>query len=201
FAFPPVAARFVRLICEPFEREQAIEIVELNLYDSADAAKVLEPGRLDALGHAPVTVQAGESITVDLGYVRAPLGALVAWGKTHGTVFAVPPSDGGQGFSEVGRITTGDGGADSFWWRSTTARYLRLTVHETSAPEGAIVDELKLRILNKDRMPIGALERAAAGRSELYPQSLLGRQVYWTGLGEVDTAEEALFDQYAHLRP
>ena len=53
FAFPPVAARFVRLVCEPFEREQSIEIVEINLYESADAAKVLEPGRLDALGHAP----------------------------------------------------------------------------------------------------------------------------------------------------
>ena len=100
-------------------------------------------------------------------------------------------SDNGQDFSEVGRITTGDGDADSFWWRSTTARYFRLTVNEASASEGAVVDELKLRILNKDRMPIGALERtAAAGRGELYPQSLLGRQIYWTALGEFDAAEE-----------
>jgi hypothetical protein len=172
FAFPPVAARFVRLVCEPFEHEQSIEIVEVNLYDPAHAAKVLEPGRLDALGHAPVTFQAGESITVDFGYVRAPLGALVAWGQSHGTVFSVHLSDDGQDFSEVGRITTGDGDSDSFWWRSTTARYFRLTVHEASAPEGVVVDELKLRILNKDRMPIGVLERAAtAGLGELYPQS------------------------------
>jgi hypothetical protein len=109
----------------------------------------------------------------------------------HGTVFSVHLSDNGQDFSEVGRITTGDGDADSFWWRSTTARYFRLMVHEASASEGAVVDELKLRILNKDRMPIGALERAAAaGRGELYPQSLLGRQIYWTALGEFDAAEE-----------
>jgi hypothetical protein len=202
FGFPPVAARFVRLVCEPFEREQSIEIVEVNLYDPAHAAKVLEPSRFDALGHGPVTVQAGESITVDFGYVRAPLGALVAWGKTYGTVFSVHLSDDAKDFSEVGRITTGDGGADSFWWRSTTARYFRLTVHEVGAPEGAVVDELKLRILNKDRMPIGALERAAAAsRGELYPQSLLGRQIYWTALGEFATAEEALFDEYADLEP
>ncbi|MBV9288238.1 MAG: discoidin domain-containing protein, partial [Hyphomicrobiales bacterium] len=202
FAFPPVAARFVRLVCEPFEREQSIEIVEVNLYGPAVAARVLEPGRLDALGRAPVTIQTGESITVDLGYVRSPLGALIAWGKSHGTVFSAHLSDDGRDFREVGRIATGDGGADSFWWRSTTARYLRLTVHEASAPEGAVVDELKLRILNKDRMPIGALERAAAaGRGELYPQSLLGRQVYWTALGEFDTAEQALFDEYADLEP
>ncbi len=123
FAFPPVAARFVRLVCEPFEREQSIEIVEINLYDPAQAAKVLEPGRLDALGHAPVKVKAGESITVDFGYVRAPLGALVAWGKSHGTVFSAHLSDDGQDFREVGRITTGDGDADSFWWRSTVARF------------------------------------------------------------------------------
>jgi hypothetical protein len=138
FAFPPVATRFVRLVCEPFEREQSIEIVEANLYDPADAAKVLEPGRLDALGHAPVTVQAGESTTVDFGYVRAPLGALVAWGETHGIIFSVYLSDDGQDFSEVGRITTGDGGADSFWWRSTTARYFRLTVHEASGPRARL---------------------------------------------------------------
>ena len=77
-----------------------------------------------------------------------------------------------------------------------------MTVHETSAPEDAIVNELKLRILNKDRMPIGQLERAAAaGRGDLYPQSLLGRQVYWTALGEYDGAEQALFDEYGNLEP
>ena len=92
--------------------------------------------------------------------------------------------------------------ADSFWWRSTTSRYFRLTVHEASSPDGAVVNELKLRILNKDRMPIGQLERAArAGRGDLYPQALLGRQVYWTVLGEFDQAEEALFDEYGNLEP
>ena len=111
-------------------------------------------------------------------------------------------SDNGQDFSEVGRITTGDGGTDSFWWRSTSARYFRLTMREASATVGVVVEELKLRILDKDRMPIGALERAArAGRGELYPQSLLGRQIYWTALGEFDTAEEGLFDEYADLEP
>ena len=51
-------------------------------------------------------------------------------------------------------------------------------------------------------MPIGQLERAAAaGRGDLYPQSLLGRQVYWTALGESDHAGEALFDEYGNLEP
>ena len=77
-----------------------------------------------------------------------------------------------------------------------------MTVHEASSPEGAIVNELKLRILDKDRMPIGRLERAArAGSGDLYPQSLLGRQVYWTVLGEFSQAEEALFDEYGDLEP
>jgi hypothetical protein len=111
-------------------------------------------------------------------------------------------SDDGERFREVGRIVTGNGDSDSFWWRSTTSRYFRLTVHEASSPEGAVVNELKLRILNKDRMPIGQLERAArAGRGDLYPQALLGRQVYWTVLGQFDQAEEALFDEYGNLEP
>ena len=162
----------------------------------------MEEGRVDALGHAPVKLPKGESITVDFGYVRYPLGAFIEWGAAYGTDFSVYLSDDGKRFREVGRILTGNGGADSFWWRSTTSRYFRLTVHETSAPEGAIVNELKLRILNKDRMPIGQLERAAAaGRYDLYPQSLLGRQVYWTVLGEYDHADEALFDEFGNLEP
>ena len=202
FAFAPVEARFVRWTCDDPQAERGKEIVEVNLYDCADAASVMEEGRVAALGHAPVKLPKGESITVDFGYVRSPLGAFIEWGAAYGTDFSVYLSDDGKSFREVGRILTGNGGSDSFWWRSTTSRYLRLTVHETSAPEGAIVNELKLRILNKDRMPIGQLERAAAaGRRDLYPQSLLGRQVYWTALGQYDEAEQALLDEYGNLEP
>jgi len=202
FAFPAVQARFVRWSCDDPRTERATEIVEINLYGPADAASVKEKGRIAALGSAPVKLPKGESITVDFGYVRSPLGAFIEWGAAYGTDFSVYLSADGKSFREVGRILTGNGGSDSFWWRSTTSRYLRFTVHETSAPEGAIVNELKLRILNKDRMPIGQLERAAAaGRGDLYPQSLLGNQVYWTVLGEYDRAGEALLDEYGNLEP
>jgi F5/8 type C domain len=202
FAFPPVKARFVRWACDDPQAERGKEIVEINLYGPPDAASVMEEGRVAALGYAPVSLPKGESITVDFGYVRSPLGAFIEWGAAYGTDFSVYLSDDGKSFRDVGRILTGNGGSDSFWWRSTRSRYFRLTVHETSAPEGAIVNELKLRVLNKDRMPIGQLERAAAaGRGELYPQSLLGRQVYWTALGEYDEGEQALFDEYGNLEP
>jgi hypothetical protein len=202
FAFPPVEARFVRWISEDSPADRGPEIVEINLYAPEDAASVREAGRLAALGHAAVKVPAGESITVDFGAVRSPLGALIDWGEAYGTVFSAHLSDDGETFREMGRIETGDGASDSFWWRSTTSRYFRLTVHKASAPGGAVVNELKLRILNKDRMPIGQLERAAAsGRGELYPQPLLGRQVYWTALGEFDQGEQALLDEYGDLEP
>ena len=202
FAFPPVEAQFVRWTCDDPQAERGKEIVEINLYGPANAASVMEEGRVAALGRAPVKLPKGESITVDFGYVRSPLGAFIEWGAAYGTDFSVYLSDDGKSFREVGRILTGNGGSDSFWWRSTTSRYFRLTVHETSAPDGAIVNELKLRILNKDRMPIGQLERAAAaGRCDLYPQSLLGRQVYWTALGKYDEAEQALLDEYGNLEP
>ena len=202
FAFPTTEARFVRFVCEDPLPEHGLEIVEVNLYAPADAAAVLEEGRVEALGRGPVRLPAGKSITVDFGYMRSPLGALIAWGQSYGTVFSAHLSDDGKTFREVGRIETGDGDSDSFWWRSTTSRYFRLTVHEASAPCGAVVDELKLRVLNKDRMPIGQLERAAsAGPHDLYPQSLLGRQVYWTALGEYDQDDQALFDEYGALEP
>ena len=202
FAFPPVEARFVRWTSDDPQAERGKEIVEINLYGPANAASVMEEGRVAALGRAPVKLPKGESITVDFGYVRSPLGAFIEWGAAYGTDFSVYLSDDGKSFREVGRILTGNGGSDSFWWRSTTSRYFRLTVDETSAPNGAIINELKLRILNKDRMPIGQLERAAAaGRGDLYPQSLLGRQVYWTALGKYDEAEQALLDEYGNLEP
>jgi hypothetical protein len=202
FGFPPTPGRFVRWTYENPEPERGQEIVDINLYSPADAVSVREDGRIAAIGHAPIKLPPGESITVDFGYVRSPLGALIEWGETYGTVFSVHLSDDGEQFREVGRIATGNGDSDSFWWRSTTSRYFRLTVHQANSPEGAIVNELKLRILNKDRMAIGQLERAAlSGRGDLYPQSLLGRQVYWTALGEFDQAEEALFDEYGNLEP
>ena len=157
FGFPPTAARFVRWTCDNPVTEGGQEIVQINLYGPADAASVLEEGRVAALGHAPVKLRPGESITVDFGYVRFPLGALIEWGEAYGTVFSVHLSDDGKSFREVGRISTGDGGTDSFWWRSTSSRYSRLTVHEASSPEGAIVNELKLRIQGSHaNRPVGA---------------------------------------------
>ena len=202
FAFPPAEARYVCLHDRHEGPERSLEIVEINLYAPVDAMSVREPGVLPVLGQGPVTLAPGASITVDFGYMRSPLGALIDWGEAHGTVFSVHLSDDGESFREVGRIDTSHGDYDNFYWRSTKARYFRLTLHEASAPEGAVIDELKLRILNKDRMPIGQLERAAqAGQGELYPQSLLGRQVYWTALGEPGVGDQALFDEYGNLEP
>ena len=201
FAFPAVAGRWLRLTCDEAGPQPA-EIVEINLYGMMDAAAVLEQRRVVALGFAPITLPEGESITVDLRRMRAPLGALIAWGETHGVDFSVHLSDDGETFREVGRITTGDGDSDSFWWRSTTARFFRLTVLKASAPGGAVIDELKLRVLNKDRMPIGEIGAGRAERrGDLYPQSLLGRQVYWTAVGGFDHEGEALFDEFGNLEP
>ena len=38
-------------------------------------------GRIAVLGHAPIKLPPGESVTVDFGYVRSPLGALIEWGE------------------------------------------------------------------------------------------------------------------------
>ena len=202
FAFPLTRARFVRWTGKDQASKKGTEGVEFNLYDPGKAARVLEGSAVDVLGRGPVVVAAGESVTVDFGSMRFPLGALIAWGDAYGTDFSAHLSDDGKVFREMGRITAGNGDTDSFWWRSTTSRFFRLTVHEASSPKGAIINEIKLRLLNKDRMPIGRLESAAhAGRAELYPQSLLGRQVFWTVIGEFEREEDALFDEYGNLEP
>ncbi len=166
FAFPSTEARYLRLAGANAVRERGLEIVEINVYGPGEALTVAETGRIAALGHAAITIPQGECITVDFGYTRSPLGLLVKWGEAYGTHFSVHLSDDGESFREVGRIDTGNGDYDNFYWRITTSRYLRFTVDAASRPDGAVVEELKLRILNKDRMPIGQLERAAqAARS------------------------------------
>ena len=142
FAFPPVEARFVHAghSIRPI-RTRGVEIVEINLYAPAEAAAVLEKGRVAALGQSPVTLPAGESLTVDFRYLRYPLGASIEWGDAYGTVFSVHLSDDGKTFREVGRIETGDGVSDSFWWRSTTARFFRLTVHEGELAQRACANQ------------------------------------------------------------
>ena len=149
----------------------------------------------------PGQVPPGESITVDFGYVRSPLGALIEWGETYGTVFSTHLSDDGESFREMGRIATGNGGSDSFWWRSTTSRYLRLTVHEASSPGRGRQRTQAAHPEQGSHANRSAGASGSAGRGDLYPQSLLGRQVYWTVLGEFDRAEEALFDEYGNLEP
>jgi hypothetical protein len=172
---PPTNARLLRVISDDPPGARGPAIVEILVQEPRDAASVGEPGLARALGGAPTRMRAGDSLTVDFGSPRCPLGALIEWGEDFATVFSVCLSDDGKSFREVGRIAGGDGGVDSFWWRSTTSRYLRLSVLEASAPAGAMIHELKLRLQNKDRMPIGALERAAlSARADLYPQTLRG---------------------------
>ena len=202
FGFPPTAVRYVRWRAENPDRNPGPDIVQINLYGPDNAVRVLEPRRIEALGHAPVTLPVGESITADFGYVRSPSGLRVDWGETYGIDFSVSVSEDGKDFRTMGRIANGQGLYDNYYWPSIAGRFVRFTLHAASSPEGAIVKQIKLRVLSKDRMPIGRLERAAcAGRGELYPQSLLGRQVYWTVLAEAEEPEEALFDEYGNLEP
>lgn len=90
FAFPPREARFVRWTFENPEPEHSLEVVEINLYGPDQAASVREPGRIPALGHAPVKIPPGDSITVDFGYIRSPLGVLVQWGDLRHRFFGSP---------------------------------------------------------------------------------------------------------------
>ena len=101
FAFPPTEARFVRWHEDISDSPQVREMVQINLYAPAEAMSVREEGRVSALGRAPLRLPVGESVTVDFGYVRSPLGAFIEWGKHYGTVFSVHLSDDGETFREV----------------------------------------------------------------------------------------------------
>ena len=79
FAFPLTQARFIRWTCKGQAPEKSYEIVEFNLYDPAKAARLLEVSAGNVLG-APATVAAGDSLTVDFGYVGFHLGSRILAG-------------------------------------------------------------------------------------------------------------------------
>jgi hypothetical protein len=107
FAFPPASVRFCRWTFDDPLSERAVEIVEINLYGPDGAAHVVESARAGAVGHCAVIVPPSESVTVDLGDLRSPLGLFIEWGPTFGTDFSVYLSDDGLSFRDVGRISPG----------------------------------------------------------------------------------------------
>ena len=69
-----VAARFVRWIFDNPRRTGDSRNQPLRAHRCQTS--VMEAGRVAALGHAPVKLAAGESVTVDFGYMRYPLQGL-----------------------------------------------------------------------------------------------------------------------------
>ena len=52
-------------------RSGALEIVEINLYGPADAASVIEDGRIGALGHSPVKLPPGREASRSISAMSA----------------------------------------------------------------------------------------------------------------------------------
>jgi len=204
WSFPAHQARYVRLMATDFNNGQGIAVKRLDLLPPDLAPRTLNPAHRAALdgdyGTCAV-VAAGGELVIDLRRTREGMGMRIDWGDRWAPHFSMHVSADGSEWVETGRIGTGSGGYDSYWFPNRHVRYFKLAVHE--APSGgAQVKEIKLRISGKDKTPLGPYEAAAAQRRlGLYPTSLRMRQIYWTVIGARNDFDEVLFDEYGNLEP
>ena len=201
FGFPPTAARFVRWSAENPERNPGPDIVQINLYGLDDAVRVLEAGRIEALGRAPVMLPVGESITADFGYVRSPSGLRVDWREAYDIDFS-SRSPKTANISPMGRIANGKGLYDNYYWPSIAGRFVRLTLHAASSPEGAIV---KTRSNSGSSARTGCLSENWSGRpAPGAANSILNRCSAGRSIGPCwpkRRAERSALRRYGNLEP
>jgi hypothetical protein len=200
--FSPRPVRHLRLtVADPGRAG----IAELEVLPANSAPVTMEPehaAALDGSSGSFAVIVAGEPFVLDLREPKDLAGVRFAWADQHAVNFAVQVSADAKDWHEVGRITSGNGGADSFYWPLRRARYLRVDISDASSPTGAHLREVLLRVNDKERTPLGAYERAAKrSRRGLYPTTSLGEQVYWTLLGTAMDTREALFDEFGVLEP
>lgn len=184
--FPPVVARFVRVTGLKRATGWGHSIWEIDLHGSAERMT------------QEVVRQNGRTVvTIDL-HRELPMGGLrIDWGAAFARSVDYDVSTDGRSWTRAAELRDGTGGFDVLMHDRLTARYLRLDLEG----EGEIRD-ISLRGPDEVITPLAlyqlAAEKAKPGR---YPDSLRGRQVFWTVVGEPDAVPESLIDEYGNIEP
>lgn len=206
----PTRARHLKVECLNWS-DSGHSIRELACHQASDAVRVEEvpAGRPDALFDLfdgsldrTWTRSAAEPRTIRWDFGRpVPLSGLhIEWGESHARDFDVSTSVDGIVWERAHRVRDAIGIADVLPLRAGNARGLRLDLLcPRPGRRSFAIRELTLK--GKDDLSgwLRLLVAARKRRAGLYPESLHGRQVYWTVVGVPGDAEESLLDEHGSL--
>ena len=205
--FPPVAARYVRLVCLRRATSWGYSLWEIDLHsveESPLAGNQDCPDQWFRNGEwSRAWLEGGgqsQSIVMDLRRTLPLNGVRVGWGSSPPVQAHLAISADQKNWSEVGSVHIGVGGFDSLPDACLNTRYLRITMAAPTSGMRMAFRELTLLRPTQESEPLMRYHRAASrAQAGLYPDTLHHRQVYWTVVGLPCDSQESLFDEYGTI--
>lgn len=141
-------------------------------------------------------VQGGpQSLQVDLQRVTEFGGVEIDWVTgLHPQRYTIETSLDGKQWQTVRTVTAGNGKRDSHLLPESEARFIRVSMPESSRPYG--MAELRIRDLEFGASPNAFIQALAKdSRRGCYPRGYSGEQTYWTVVGVDSDEEESLVSE------
>ena len=207
--FPVVQARYLRLASVPRTADWGVSVFEFEPLPARDAprisgfaagavpAKIWTPAQPQALARTHAA-NAARELLIELPRALPTAGLEVSWGAARsGAKLEARDASGWLPMAE----DPGTLGATSYLAarEPRTVNALRLSVAPANDADPAIS---RLRLLSPARVmtPMKRYEIAAArANGELFPESLHGRQVYWTVVGVPAAQQKSVFDEWGNV--
>ena len=207
--FPPVAARYVRVVGVQRATAWGYSLWEIDLHEAAESPLAgnsngggiwyrngeWDKAWMDGGGQS-------QSLIMDLRRSLPLNGVRVGWGDVPPVQAELAISADQKVWNEVGEVRAGVGAFDTLPNACMNARYLRITLAAPLPNVRLNVRELTLLRPTQEATPLMRYHRAAArAQVGLYPDTLQRRQVNWTVVGLPRDCQESLLDEYGTIEP
>ena len=205
--FPPVAARYVRLVGVQRATTWGYSLWEIDLHEVAESPLAGNPDCADTWYRNGEWDKAwldgggqSQSLVIDLRRSLRRNGVRVGWGDVPPVQAHLAISADQKVWNEVGEVRNGVGAFDTLPNACMNARYLRITMAAPLPNMRLTARELTLLRPTQEATPLMRYHRAAArAPAGLYPDTLQRRQVYWTVVGLPGDFQESLIDEYGMI--
>jgi hypothetical protein len=137
-------------------------------------------------------------LMVDFLQLRRFGGVVIHWDpQDYANVFELQASRDGFRWETVYTASTAAGSSSYLYLPDSGARYLRLSLRKSSRGRGYGIREIEVKPVDFARDLNGFFRSVARsyGLKGRYPRYLYGEQAYWTTVGSLDNATQALLNE------
>jgi len=161
---------------------------------------------LDDAGHTSWhsgTLAQEQWLLLDFGTDRELGGLVIEWdSQDYALAYDVELSSDGQTWATVYRSTRGNGHRDNIFLPDAEARFVRISMHESSRAQGYAINSVRVVPLELAASPnqfVAAIARES--QPDVFPRYFAQLQSYWTVLGVSGDGNEALLANDGMLEP